>query len=179
MSSYFVFVVSFSLPLSTKQVVEAAGDFVPSVLLPPIFQSQTHLMWSFSSGYQGQTRLWQTVKFVQSFQAMIRRKWSVVALMAPPFWLKISRLRNLQNICEIKYLARTSPSGWNSIDFPQNLLRILNTCIFHPPWNISSTFRVFSIVSLEYFCEVKFYFSRVPHFFRNWYCLAVMRPLKV
>ena len=33
---------------------------------------------------------------------------------------------------KIKYLAPTSPSGWNSIDFPQNLLRILNTCIFHP-----------------------------------------------
>ena len=40
---YFVFVVGVNLPLSTKQVVEAAGDFVPSVLLPPIFQSQTHL----------------------------------------------------------------------------------------------------------------------------------------
>ena len=37
----------------------------------------------------------------------------------------------VRKILWIKYLAATSPSGWNSIDFPQNLLRILKTWIFH------------------------------------------------
>ena len=47
----------------------------------------------------------------------------------------------VRKILKIKYLAPTSPSGWNSIDFPQNLLRILNTCIFHPR---SKTYKVIS-----------------------------------
>ena len=50
----------------------------------------------------------------------------------------------------IRYLAPTSPSGWNSIDFPQNLLRILNTCIFHPR---SGSYKVLSYSILKHFQE--------------------------